>query len=72
MTTGSGVEVTVNGQARRLAPGTTVAEVVASVCGTCGGVAVALGREVVPRSEWDRLVVPEGAAVEVVTAAAGG
>jgi len=35
-------------------------------------VAVAVDREVVPRSTWERVVVREGAEVEVVAAAAGG
>ena len=36
------------------------------------GVAVAVNGEIVPRSEWDKTVVPEGADIEIVTAAAGG
>ena len=36
------------------------------------GVAVAVDAEVVPRGEWPTFVVPEGAAVEVVTAVQGG
>jgi sulfur carrier protein len=36
------------------------------------GVAVAVDAEVVPRSEWRAFVVPDGAAVEVVTAVQGG
>jgi sulfur carrier protein len=63
---------TVNGRETELAAGTTVADVVAALCPTGRGVAVALDREVVPRSSWGAVVVPEGAAVEVVTAAAGG
>ena len=36
------------------------------------GVAVAVDRCVIPRSEWDCTPVPPGALVEVVGAAAGG
>ena len=36
------------------------------------GVAVAVDAEVVPRGEWGTHVIPEGAAVEVVTAVQGG
>lgn len=36
------------------------------------GVAVAIDGEVVPRAEWARLKIPEGAHVEVLTAMQGG
>jgi sulfur carrier protein len=36
------------------------------------GVAVAIDGEVVPRSTWASTTVPDGASVEIVTAAAGG
>lgn len=36
------------------------------------GVAVAIDGEVVPRAEWSRLKIPEGAHVEVLTAMQGG
>ncbi|MGN6373631.1 MAG: sulfur carrier protein ThiS [Solirubrobacteraceae bacterium] len=36
------------------------------------GVAVAVDGEVVPRAEWTRLKIPEGARVEVLTAMQGG
>jgi sulfur carrier protein len=36
------------------------------------GVAVAIDGEVVPRSLWATTAVPDGAKVEIVTAAAGG
>ena len=66
------VRATVNGAETELAPGTTVADVVAAVCRDDRGVAVALDREVVPRSRWEVVAVGDGAHVEVVTAAAGG
>ncbi|HEX3947848.1 MAG TPA: sulfur carrier protein ThiS [Acidimicrobiales bacterium] len=64
--------VLVNGEATELAPGTTVAQLVARLCPSDRGVAVAVDREVVPRSRWAETPVPEGARVEVLTAAAGG
>jgi len=66
------VLVRVNGDELALAPGTTVAQLVEAVCEGSRGVAVALDREVVPRSSWGRVVVTDGAVVEVVAAAAGG
>lgn len=64
--------ITLNGEPVALPEGATVADVVARLCTTDRGVAVAVDREVVPRSRWAVVVVPPGAAVEVVTAAAGG
>lgn len=66
------VAVTVNGQPRRVAPGTTVAALVRGLTRSPRGVAVAVDREVVPRSSWDEVVVAEGSSVEVVTAVSGG
>ena len=67
-----GVGVVVNGTARRVAVGTTLAALVEKFAGDSRGIAVALDREVVPRSAWEDVVVEDGASVEVVTAAAGG
>ena len=36
------------------------------------GIAVALNGDVVPRSQWDRATIDDGATIEIVTAAAGG
>jgi sulfur carrier protein len=66
------MRVLVNGDELALVVGTTVAELVAAVCERTRGVAVALDREVVPRSSWGRVVVTDGSVVEVVAAAAGG
>jgi len=64
--------VVVNGQDQRMAPATTVAELVASWCSCADGVAVALNREIVPRSQWTHTALEPGDHVEIVTAAAGG
>ncbi len=66
------MRATVNGEDVELADGSTVADVVARLCPSDRGVAVAVDREVVPRSAWVAVVLTEGASVEVVTAAAGG
>jgi len=66
------VNVTVNGDPMVVGPGTTVADVVATLCESDRGVAVAVDREVVPRSRWTDVALADGALVEVVTAAAGG
>ena len=68
--------IVVNGQPRAdVAPGLTVTEIVRLVAGIDPGgrgVAVAVGAEVVPRGEWDRTVVEDGARVEVLGAVQGG
>ncbi|HVX22039.1 MAG TPA: sulfur carrier protein ThiS [Acidimicrobiales bacterium] len=66
------MNVTVNGRPADLAEGATVADVVATLCDSDRGVAVAVDREVVPRSRWAATPLAAGALVEVVTAAAGG
>ncbi len=62
----------VNGAARVLAPGATVADLVSSWCTSPDGIAVARNREVVPRSEWTTTPLAPRDVIEIVTAAAGG
>jgi len=68
------VTVTVNGERTELPDGATVARLVELFAsGTHGrGVAVALQGVVVPRGRWEATSVPDGAAVEVVSAVQGG
>ncbi|MGP0029422.1 MAG: sulfur carrier protein ThiS [Acidimicrobiales bacterium] len=70
----NGVTLTVNGDPLSVAPGSTIADVVTVVAeGTVPkGIAVAVDRCVIPRSEWHRTVARSGSLIEVVTAAAGG
>ena len=66
--------VTINGTRRELPEGATVATMVASLGNAPDGrgVAVAVEGEVVPRGEWPRTELREGANVEVVVAVQGG
>jgi sulfur carrier protein len=64
--------VTVNGRAREVPAGTTVAEVVAAVTSMDSGVAAAVNGEIVPRRCWPATPVSDGDQVEVVTAVQGG
>jgi sulfur carrier protein len=64
--------VVVNGTERELADDATVADVLAVLGAPDRGVAVALDGEVVPRASWSDTVLPEGGAVEVLTAVQGG
>jgi len=67
--------ITVNGAEREVAEGVTVAEVVTLVHPDASqhrGVAVAVDRAVVPRTQWPTTTVTAGARVEFVTAVQGG
>jgi sulfur carrier protein len=68
------VRVLVNGQPRELEPGATVQSLVAAWPDAPHGrgVAIALDGEVVPRGEWGRTELDEGARLEVVVAVQGG
>jgi sulfur carrier protein len=66
------VEVTVNGEAREVPAGTTVAELVAAVTELTAGVAAAVNGEVVPRRCWPETRLRDRDQVEVVTAVQGG
>ena len=66
------MNLVVNGEPMALEPGATVADLVGLVARTDRGVAVAIDREVVPRSSWATTPLHEGDRVEVLTAAAGG
>ncbi|HVT41756.1 MAG TPA: sulfur carrier protein ThiS [Acidimicrobiales bacterium] len=64
----------VNGEPFEVQPGASVADVVARLLEDADpkGVAVAVDRCVVPRSEWATTPVRAGSALEVVSAVAGG
>jgi sulfur carrier protein len=64
--------VTVNGEPRELADGSTVASLVEELSAPRRGVAVALDGEVVPRAQWPATSIAEGARIEVVAAIQGG
>jgi len=70
----SGLNVTVNGELRRLPAGATVASVVEllDVGSGARGVAVALDGEVVRRSRWTETELADGSLVEVLVAIGGG
>jgi sulfur carrier protein len=63
-----------NGEPVEVRAGATIADLVAEVIDDADakGVAVAVDRCVVPRSEWASTPARAGSLVEIVTAAAGG
>jgi sulfur carrier protein len=66
------VTITVNGESREVAPGTTVEQLVRQVTRQETGIAAALNGEVVPRRAWPATPLADRDQVEVVTAVQGG
>lgn len=64
--------LTVNGESRAVAEGTTLTTLLEAEVSTTRGVAAAVDGEVVPRSRWDRFLLADGQAVELITAVQGG
>jgi sulfur carrier protein len=63
--------VELNGEARDVAPTTTLGELIRSLARDVAGCAVAVNGAVVPRREWER-PVETGDRIEVLTAVQGG
>ncbi|HUO48705.1 MAG TPA: sulfur carrier protein ThiS [Acidimicrobiales bacterium] len=70
--TAGDIRIVVNGEDQVLEAGATVATVVARLCPSPSGIAVARNREVVPRGTWPATPLAPGDRIEIVTAAAGG
>jgi sulfur carrier protein len=70
----SDITLSINGEAIHVAVGSTIADLVAGLTEEDypKGLAVAVDRCVVPRSEWATTPARAGSLVEVVSAAAGG
>ena len=68
------VDITLNGKARKLPPGQTVAAILVAIGEDPEGVgfAVAVNEEVVHRAVWSQTEVRDGDSVEVVRAIQGG
>jgi thiamine biosynthesis protein ThiS len=70
------MQITLNGEALEIAPGTTVAQLVHRISGETGrdprDVAVERNREIVPKSEHAMTVLAEGDRLEIVQFVGGG
>jgi sulfur carrier protein len=66
------VQVKLNGDARQLPDGASVAEAVAALTSLATGVAAAVNGNVLPRGAWSATPLRDGDQVEVVTAVQGG
>ncbi|MFD7557932.1 MULTISPECIES: sulfur carrier protein ThiS [unclassified Streptomyces] len=64
--------ISVNGEPREIAAGTTLDSVVATLTTAPSGVAAALNETVVPRGQWPATALGEGDRVEILTAVQGG
>ncbi|MFE0422699.1 sulfur carrier protein ThiS [Streptomyces sp. NPDC058953] len=64
--------VSVNGEWRELAGGTTLDALVATVAPAPEGVAAAVNEAVVPRGQWPGTLLGDGDRVEILTAVQGG
>jgi sulfur carrier protein len=69
---GEDLEITVNGELRRVEAGTTVAALVASLGYGDRPVAVERNQEVVPRARHSQCVVETGDRIEIVSFVGGG
>jgi sulfur carrier protein len=70
----SEITLRVNGTPTVVPAASTIGDLVRLIMGRTDtkGVAVAVDREVVPRSSWESTTTTAGVSVEIVTAAAGG
>ncbi|MFI7300363.1 sulfur carrier protein ThiS [Streptomyces sp. NPDC050121] len=66
------MNISVNGERQKVAPGTALDSVVRSLTPAPSGVAAALNETVVPRARWSATALSEGDRVEVLTAVQGG
>ncbi|MFB7242816.1 sulfur carrier protein ThiS [Streptomyces populi] len=66
------MNIVVNGERRRIAAGTALDALVATLTPAPSGVAAALNETVVPRAQWSSTALREGDRVEVLTAVQGG
>jgi sulfur carrier protein len=64
--------IRVNGDPRDIAPGTTLAEIVAELSAAPTGVAAAVNESVVPRGAWPATALAADDRVEILTAVQGG
>jgi len=66
------VIVSVNGEAREVADGITVSELIGTLGIVAARIAVEINREIVPKSTHDAHRLAEGDRVEIVTMVGGG
>ncbi len=68
----SALELTLNGDARQIAVGATLADLVAALGLTGRKIAIAVNRDVVPRGSYAARILQAGDRVEILEAVGGG
>lgn len=67
------MQLTINGNIRRLEEAHALAQVLQQLAiETGGGIAIALNDRVVPRAEWESTAVSDGDRIEIIHAVQGG
>ncbi len=66
------VKATINGEAREVRDGMTVAALLSELGAARSGIAVACNDRVVRRAEYETRVIADGDAIEIIKAVAGG
>lgn len=66
------VRVSINGESRDVAEGTTVSGLLESLGTMRNGIAVACNERVVRRAEYETLALSDGDTIEIIKAVAGG
>jgi sulfur carrier protein len=66
------MDIVVNGTARQVTDGSSLAEAVSLLAAPASGVAAAVNGEVISRARWGSVRLGHGDVVEVVTAVQGG
>jgi len=66
------LEVVLNGEVVSIEAPTSISKLVDELKAPTNGVAVAVNREIVPRSKWDTFFLSDQDAIEVVTIFQGG
>ncbi|GAC1411946.1 MAG: sulfur carrier protein ThiS [Candidatus Velthaea sp.] len=64
--------ITLNGEARELAPGTTLGALITELGVRREGIAVARNDDVVPRAAVESTPLADGDSIEIIVAVAGG
>lgn len=65
-------KITVNGRSQECRAGDTVADLLAALRLGTRGIAVEINRAVVPRADFEALVIQSGDEIEIVTLVGGG
>ena len=66
------MKATINGEARELPDGTTVASLLETLGTARSGIAVARNQRVVRRAEYETQTIADGDTIEIIKAVAGG